>query len=58
MRIKGQVTPVPIRILSVAWAIPPSVDQTNGLCPWSLTHGWKWSEISPNVKPARSAICA
>jgi len=58
IRISGQVTPVPIRIVSVACAIPPSVDQTNGLWPCSLTHGWKWSEMSPNVKPARSAICA
>src|SRR5437763_105960 len=58
MRISVQVTPVPIRMLSVACAIPPSVDQTNGLWPCSLTQGWKWSEMSPNVNPARSAICA
>ncbi len=31
IRISGQVTPVPMPIVSVACAIPPSVDQTNGL---------------------------
>src|SRR5438270_313621 len=33
IRISGQVTPVPTRIFSVDCAIPPSVDQTNGLSP-------------------------
>jgi hypothetical protein len=40
MRIIGHVTPVPTRIFSVAFAMPPSVAQTNGLCPWASTQGW------------------
>ena len=40
MRIRGQVTPVPTRIVVVACAMPPSVDQTNGLCPCLSIHGW------------------
>ena len=40
MRIIGQVTPVPTRIVVVACAMPPSVDQTNGLCPCLSIHGW------------------
>ena len=39
----GHVTPVPTRIVSVACAIPPSIDQTNGLWPWGSIQGWKWS---------------
>ena len=38
--IVGQVTPVPSRSRSVAWAIAPITDQTNGLCPWRSVHGW------------------
>ena len=40
MRIIGHVTPVPTRIFSVDFAIPPSVDHTNGLSPCASTHGW------------------
>jgi hypothetical protein len=40
MRIVGQVTPVPTRIVEVARATPPSVDQTKGLCPCFEIHGW------------------
>src|SRR4029078_13348322 len=33
----------------------PMTLQTNGLCPWRSTKGWKWSEISAKPKPASSA---
>ena len=39
MRIVGHVTPVPTG-RSVAWAIAPITDQTNGLWPCSSFHGW------------------
>ena len=55
VRIVGHVTPVPSRRRSVACAIPPITVHTNGLWPCSSTHGWKWSEMSANVKPASSA---
>src|SRR3954470_10320193 len=55
MRISGHVTPVPRRNRSVTCAIPPMTLHTNGLWPWLSCHGWKWSEIRPNVKPASSA---
>jgi hypothetical protein len=55
MRIIGQVTPVPSRRVSVASAMPPITDQTNGDCPCLSTHGWKWSEIRAYSKPALSA---
>ena len=35
--------------------MPPITLQTNGLCPCASIHGWKWSEIIANVKPASSA---
>jgi hypothetical protein len=40
MRTIGQVTPTPTWIDSVAAAIAPSTDHTNGLWPWASTHGW------------------
>src|SRR3954454_24092679 len=55
IRISGHVTPVPRRNRSVTCAMPPMTLQTNGLWPWLSCHGWKWSEIRPNVKPASSA---
>ena len=58
MRIVGHVTPVPTRSRSVACAIPPITLQTNGLCPCESVHGWKWSEIMANSKPASSAARA
>ena len=39
----------------MASAIAPSTPHTNGLCGWRSIHGWKWSEIRANVKPASSA---
>jgi hypothetical protein len=33
VRMVGQVTPVPSRSVSVAWAIAPMTAQTNALCP-------------------------
>ena len=39
MRTVGQVTPVPTG-RSVACAIAPITDQTNGLWPCSSFHGW------------------
>ena len=58
MRTVGHVTPVPSRSFEVASATPPITHQTNGLCPCLSIHGWKWSEISANVKPASSAPAA
>ena len=58
MRTVGQVTAVVTRIRSVAWAIAPITDQTNGLWPCSSFHGWKWSEIHRPSKPASSACRA
>lgn len=49
------VTPVPIRMRSVACAIPPITLHTNGLWPWRSIRGWKWSEMKANGKPASSA---
>ena len=37
----GHVTPVPTERRFVTLAMPPSTDQTNGLCPWRSDHGWK-----------------
>ena len=54
----GQVTPVPSTSRSVACAIPPIVLHTNALWPCASTHGWKWSLISANEKPASSAAFA
>ena len=58
VRIIGQVTPVPSASDSVACEIAPIVLQTNGLSPWTSSHGWKWSEISANPNPACSARLA
>ena len=58
IRIVGQVTPVPRRIRSVAFATAPITLQTNALWPWLSVHGWKWSEIERNSKPASSAARA
>ena len=40
MRMIGHVTPTPTSMRSVDAAIAPSTDQTNGLWPWAVTHGW------------------
>ena len=58
IRIVGQVTPVPMVIRSVASAIAPRTPQTNGLWPCRSIQGWKWSEMTANVKPASSASAA
>ncbi len=58
VRKVGHVTPVPTTSLSVAWAIAPSTPHTNGLCGWRSIHGWKWSEMRANEKPASSAARA
>ena len=55
MRVVGHVTAVPSRRRSVVAAIPPITLQAKGLCPCLSVHGWKWSEIAPNSKPACSA---
>jgi len=55
MRIVGQVTAVVTFSFWVTDAIPPSTDQTNGLCPCSSSQGWKWSLIHNASKPACSA---
>jgi len=47
MRISGHVTPVPIRKVSVACAMPPIVVHTNGLCPVFEIHGWMWFGDQP-----------
>ena len=52
MRIIGHVTPVPTRIVSVACAMPPSVDHTNGLWPCASIHGWIVVGDQAEVKPA------
>ena len=53
MRMIGHVTPTPTSIrLGRAPRSPPSTDHTNGLWPWALTHGWKWSEIDTKSKPS------
>src|SRR2546423_1132745 len=53
--INGQVTPVPRRSRSVAWATPPITLHTNGLSPWASIQGWKWSETSAKENPVSSA---
>jgi hypothetical protein len=58
IRVVGQVTPVISSSRSVASEIAPSTLQTKGLWPCLSTHGWKWSEIPANSKPARSARTA
>src|SRR6185295_4768246 len=55
MRMRGQVTPVARRRLSVASAMPPITLQTKGLEPCASTQGWKWSETKAYSKPASSA---
>src|SRR5207248_1989292 len=39
-------------------AAPPRTDHAKGLWSCSATHGWKWSEIDANSKPASSAASA
>ena len=58
MRMSGAVTPVPMRSSSVASAMPPRTDHTNGLWPCSGTHGWKWSEMPARRNPVCSARAA
>ena len=58
MRTVGHVTPTPTFRFEVACDRAPRTDQTNGLCPCSLIHGWKWSEIDTKSKPASSAATA
>ena len=57
MRTVGQVTAV-VTSSDVVAAMAPITLQTNGLSPWSSNHGWKWSEIHTDSKPAVSACCA
>ena len=38
--------------------IAPIIDHTSGLSPCSSFHGWKWSEIHSDSKPACSASLA
>lgn len=54
MRTSGQVTAV-VTGSGVASASAPITDQTNGLLPWTSSHGWKWSEIHSASNPACSA---
>ena len=58
MRIVGQVTPVPMRSCGAVAAMPPSTDQTNGLLPWTSSHGWKWSEAHTLLMPSSWAAAA
>src|SRR2546421_2372776 len=58
MRMIGHVTPVPIRRRSVACAMPPRTDHTNGLSPCASIHGWKWSLTHAVVNPTSSARAA
>ena len=55
IRTLSAVTPVPTVIRSVFAAMPPRMDQTNGLWPCLSIHGWKWSEIIAKSNPASSA---
>ena len=57
VRTIGQVTAV-VTGSSVTWLIAPITDHTNGLCPCSSFHGWKWSLIHRAWKPASSAARA
>src|SRR4051794_20656448 len=43
---------------SVACATAPRTDQTYGECPWSSSHGWKWSLATRKSNPACSASTA
>lgn len=43
---------------SVRSARAPSTVQAKALWPWASSHGWKWSEMTENSKPARSAAAA
>ena len=56
-RTVGQVTAV-VTCRSHTWLIAPMTDQTSGLLPCSLFHGWKWSLIQSPWKPASSAALA
>ena len=54
MRRVGHVTAV-VTGRSQTCEIAPIIDQTKGLSPCSLVHGWKWSLIHRASKPASSA---
>ena len=41
---------------AVVAAIDPMTLHTNGLWPWSSSHGWKWSEIATEPIPTSAAI--
>src|SRR6185436_18985823 len=56
-RVVGQVTAVVTGSLQT-WEMAPIIDQTKGLCPWVLFHGWKWSLIHRASNPHSCAIAA
>jgi hypothetical protein len=57
IRNVGQVTAV-VTDSDVTCDNAPITPHTNGLCPCSSFHGWKWSEIHSRSKPAASARLA
>jgi hypothetical protein len=58
MRMIGHVTPTTTPSDVVRSASAPSMVHTNGECPWSSSHGWKWSEIDTKSNPLSSASWA
>ena len=54
----GVRTLVPSVTRSVAWAAAPSQTRAFGAWPPVCRHGWKWSLVQTESKPARSAATA